>query len=603
MNILTHLEYHRVLALSDEGKSVGEAKRQAQGEIFAVFGIAGNNSKSSEDMSIFGDAESDAALLAISVLLLGDLGDGAFSERLADFSLKFKSNGAWGDNAEKTKVADWASGADLAAVKNNVLSWGMSSAVPGFEKYVYNYWVSNYILGVCNAGSLKKNGNALSANKDVYYICLDNAWQVDGCGNRNPDEQFCYKNEIYSKCGDSNGNGKHEYNPDTHFCLNNSAIAKCGGNEYNHPDEVCNGGIVGKLCGGTWFSLATHFCLSGTTPTPLCGGEEYTGSQFCRGGAVYNKCNGNEYEPTHFCSGSTIIEKCGGVVEYTPGTEQCCGSGKYTVASQFCHTDYTVHNKCGGTVEYTPGTEQCCGNNKYTLATQFCYSSSKIGTKCGTRTEIFDPDLYECKPEINANGIYLKMPVSYEGQSYNAVLIGTQTWMAENLNYNATGSKCYGDISGGDSENKCDTYGRLYDWNTAMALASSCNSNSGCSVQTKHKGICPTSWHIPSDAEWTALVTAIGGRNTAGTKLKSATGWNNNGNGTDNYGFSALPGGNTSLSGEVEFYAVGNQGDWWSTTESSSNNTYSQYTQHDNSYFILGNSLKSRFFSVRCLKD
>jgi len=76
VNILTHLEYYRVLSLvENEGKSVKEAKKQAQKEIFAVFGIDSDGFKDSEDMSIFGNTESDAALLAISILLQGDLSE------------------------------------------------------------------------------------------------------------------------------------------------------------------------------------------------------------------------------------------------------------------------------------------------------------------------------------------------------------------------------------------------------------------------------------------------------------------------------------------------------------------------------------------------
>jgi uncharacterized protein (TIGR02145 family) len=114
--------------------------------------------------------------------------------------------------------------------------------------------------------------------------------------------------------------------------------------------------------------------------------------------------------------------------------------------------------------------------------------------------------------------------------------------MAENLNFDATDSRCYD-----DDEGKCAEYGRLYDWSTAMGLEASCNS-SACNskIQPKHQGVCPSGWHIPSDAEWQALVDFAGGDETAGTKLKSTSGWYIDDYyipGTDGYGFSALPGG------------------------------------------------------------
>jgi len=157
--------------------------------------------------------------------------------------------------------------------------------------------------------------------------------------------------------------------------------------------------------------------------------------------------------------------------------------------------------------------------------------------------------------------------VTYEGQTYKTVKIGTQTWMAENLNYNASGSRCYGDNTGSDSQNRCSTYGRLYNWSTAMNGAASSTA-----VPSGVRGICPSGWHLPSDAEWTLLENAVGGSSVAGTKLKATSGWYNNGNGTNEYGFSALPGGGGYSGGS--FKDVEGSGNWWSSTEYSSDGAY-----------------------------
>jgi uncharacterized protein (TIGR02145 family) len=183
---------------------------------------------------------------------------------------------------------------------------------------------------------------------------------------------------------------------------------------------------------------------------------------------------------------------------------------------------------------------------------------------------------------------------SRDGKKYVYVEIGTQTWMAENLNYNASGSKCYD-----NSEANCTTYGRLYNWATAMALPSNCNSNS-CSSQinAKHKGICPTGWHIPSDDEWITLTIYVG--INLGTKLKAKSGWNVN-NGTDNYGFSALPGGYGNSSGS--FYGVGYSGGWWSSTENNASDAYGRgmyYLHADADRDYYG---KAFLYSVRCVQD
>jgi uncharacterized protein (TIGR02145 family) len=180
---------------------------------------------------------------------------------------------------------------------------------------------------------------------------------------------------------------------------------------------------------------------------------------------------------------------------------------------------------------------------------------------------------------------------SRDGTSYSSVKIGTQTWMAENLNYNASGSKCCE-----NSADSCAKYGRLYNWSTAMNGASS-SSLSPSGVQ----GVCPAGWHLPSDAEWTTLTDAVGGASTAGTKLKSTSGWNNNGNGTDQYGFSALPGGNGGTGGN--FDDPGNYGYWWSTTEYDAYEARrrSIYYYRDNMVWDYNN--KSGLLSVRCVAD
>jgi len=175
------------------------------------------------------------------------------------------------------------------------------------------------------------------------------------------------------------------------------------------------------------------------------------------------------------------------------------------------------------------------------------------------------------------------------------VKIGSQTWMSENLNCNVAGSKCYDN----DPAN-CAKYGRLYDWSTAMALPASCNlSYCASKVSAKHQGICPSGWHIPSDAEWTALMDFVGPG--TGTKLKATSGWGNDGNGTDEFGFSALPGGSGGSGGG--FTIAGDSGDWWSSTEYDANYAYYRYIlyYHEDVYRLDG--YKGDLQSVRCLQD
>ena len=153
---------------------------------------------------------------------------------------------------------------------------------------------------------------------------------------------------------------------------------------------------------------------------------------------------------------------------------------------------------------------------------------------------------------------------SRDNTPYNRVMIGTQVWMAENLNYDIpdnTSDVCYN-----NSADSCAKYGRLYDWGTSMGLGGSYYGTVWGGSDVKRQGVCPVGWHLPSSAEWNTLTSFVG--SNAGTKLKSSTGWNSYQNipaGTDAYGFSALPGGYGHSDGG--FNDAGNYGYWWSATE------------------------------------
>lgn len=183
VNLLTHLEYERVLKLVEDGSSVFEAKEQAETEIFEAFGIEGDFEKS-EDLSIFNDGEGDAALLAFSVLMLSNLSEAELTERLTNFALDVAEDGQWDDSTEIVKIADWARNQTLFEglfyIRQNVLDWNMGE-VADFEKYVKRFWWNVYGLGICNKernGEVLKNQNEMSAYADEYYICKAGEWLV-----------------------------------------------------------------------------------------------------------------------------------------------------------------------------------------------------------------------------------------------------------------------------------------------------------------------------------------------------------------------------------------------------------------------------------------
>ena len=187
INLLTHLEYERVMYLVTEKKmSIAKAKAQADEEILAAFGIDVDFGKS-EDLNIFESGDGNAALLAISVLMHADADVAGLTERMGEFSIAIAEGGDWEDADTKAVIADWACDADLkgalATVRDNVEGWKYADSVPAFEKYVTNFWWDNYGLGQCTSkreGDTKRNVNKLSKMYNEYFICESGRWHIPG---------------------------------------------------------------------------------------------------------------------------------------------------------------------------------------------------------------------------------------------------------------------------------------------------------------------------------------------------------------------------------------------------------------------------------------
>lgn len=183
INPLTHLEYERVLYLVGTGINIPAAKKQAEAEILNAFGISGKF-ESSEDLDIFSEGEGNAALLAISVMMLGGLGDSKdesseaeLTERLAKFAADIEKDGTWDDEETKAAIADWASEAKIDEIQYGIKEWKLSDVIPAFEKYVRNFWHTNYGLSICNS----ENSGVVAAAKNSlvqkYLICRDGKWE------------------------------------------------------------------------------------------------------------------------------------------------------------------------------------------------------------------------------------------------------------------------------------------------------------------------------------------------------------------------------------------------------------------------------------------
>lgn len=277
--------------------------------------------------------------------------------------------------------------------------------------------------------------------------------------------------------------------------------------------------------------------------------------------------------------------------------------------------DYSTATDNGLNTSYTQGGLTCETNyNLYVWAYNNCSVSSE--TLLNSTTLI-------CCPSSFVD--------NRDGKTYQAVLIGNQCWMAQNLNYGTfvnltnngqagAGTQKYCSNSSANNDPSCP-YGGLYEWNEMMNGSASCNGTGASQPQcnTPVQGICPTGWHIPSHYEWTLLeknagsspndfpydITTTGWRGTdEGNSMRATTGWNVN-NGTNNIGFNALPGGFSGDDGSG-FYMLNNTSWWHSSTEATS--TWSWYRQLNsnenrvNRYYDFY-STKEIGMSVRCVKD
>jgi uncharacterized protein (TIGR02145 family) len=301
-----------------------------------------------------------------------------------------------------------------------------------------------------------------------------------------------------------------------------------------------------------------------------------------------------------------LILLIGGTLALTScASSKLCGSSEFDKSRQFCYVD-NVYNVCGGPKGvYDPQSQTC--------------SDGSIVPKCGA--DLYDPSTHFCKSGTTPTA-YSTFTDSRDSKTYKYVTIGTLAWMAENLNYKPSEgySVCYR-----KEDSNCEKYGLLYDYNTAM-------------------NACPQGWRLPSDKEWETLIN-YAGKEEAGIKLKKNIEWGiepssivfkdgkykGTNNGTDDYGFSAMPGGEmldpqafaskemgkqaatAALKGSAAvkepnvldaFESIGFSAKWWGSTIVSSPLASGPYT-----YTILPSksfnttSNKDAGLSVRCVAN
>jgi uncharacterized protein (TIGR02145 family) len=190
-----------------------------------------------------------------------------------------------------------------------------------------------------------------------------------------------------------------------------------------------------------------------------------------------------------------------------------------------------------------------------------------------------------------------------DGKTYNTILIGTQCWLAQNLNVgkkiNGTSEQtnnsiiekyCYNNL-----ESNCNIYGGLYEWSEMMQYDSISDT----------QGICPEGFHVPKMAEWDTLIIFLGDLLVAGGKMKEEGTFHwkaPNSGATNSSEFTGLPGG-ARLSGDGVFIDITTHGYFWSSSQNSTSVAWCRWLYYGYEIIRLDTTNKGNGFSVRCLKD
>jgi len=200
-----------------------------------------------------------------------------------------------------------------------------------------------------------------------------------------------------------------------------------------------------------------------------------------------------------------------------------------------------------------------------------------------------------CKKK-DSNPVNPSPTVTYAGKTYNTVTIGNQVWLKENLdvgtmiqgNQNTSNNGIIEKYCYNNDPNYCNTYGGLYQWDEAMQYTTSAGT----------QGICPSGWHIPTNAEFQTLAVNVG---NDGNVLKAIGQGTGSGVGTNTSGFSALLAGYRNNYGDFNF--LGKYAHFWGSPEYNAASAYSLSLYHSDSYINFYYVSKGLGFSVRCLKD
>ena len=598
INLLTHLEYYRVRYLvKHDNMRMDEAKEKAKNEILTAFGIKGDFA-SSEDLDIFSTGDGNAALLAISVLMQHDFEEVAdLTELLTAFASDIEEDGKW-DEAEsakyKAEIADWASAQDisggLAKIRTNIEKWNLGK-VPEFEKYVRNFWYINYGLGECTKnkyGNVLAINNELSANsgKKIRFICKDGAW-VEASDIEKDTYQWADGHDGDVKYGSVNKEACYVYEGESWIPADGKSclleLRGCTEQWQGHVERV-NANDYYTCDNKSW--REANDLEKDTYQWPAGTDGEIKKGNLNPKNYKYDELQG-KWLPASTNDASLGLQGC--TKKRSGEITQCAQNEEYYVCKDM---DWFVATE----VDYdTQG--HVCDDDNIGAVTLGKGMTNKY--YCTTRGWILVPSGWSWdvpkEARFNSSITYGNLTDDRDGKTYKTVNIGTQTWLAENMNYEvANSSWCY------KKDPQCNVSGRYYNWAAA-------------------KVACPKGWHLPTMDEWATLTKFVYGSDCVtedyceegGALLMSQTGWEDDGyyhkvDATDEYGFSVLPTGIRESSGVFSFDdGSGHNGFYyaylWSATEEDGYVNGAAISFYG--YIYSANLDKTCGYPVRCVKN
>ena len=657
VNLLTHLEYDRVVKLISKGYDVYAAKKQADYEIMTAFDIV-TNVESSEDLKTFVPStnklhNNNARLMAISLLFVANKNETDIQKAINEFKTDLAENGSWKNEQMKANMADWAESFDGGSVQDNLKKMEISD-IPNYENYLTLFWGNAYGLGVCEQiryGIILPVTNKLSKNYGVHYICKEKGWLKATDYEK---DTYGWKDGEYGEARKGNVTGIYYV-----FEKGGWSVAR-----YENIIGECTAKRVGEIT-----KVDTTYVICSNSRWEIATVLQYDTYQFGKGNDgevrvgnvnkdlyyVYeNRCwrlSKNELENNigacvasregerqllndiyYACENKIwkeitafeyhmgdCLDTNDGVVKKFDNVYYICKRNEWVETTVQDDTYGVICSKDGAIVDgkIFPENKYVCDADKFRIANE---SELSLGAGCVSYTENkeirmqmseIQDSVYTCKNRLWVGSVELRgMLLDTRDQKiYKTVVIGTQTWMAENLNYadsvNYPGmigrSWCYN-----DSLDRCTKYGRLYNWAAAMdsmgafsANGKDCGHRKTCSPIYPVRGICPEGWHIPDSTEWSVLYQTVG-HSPYAMQAKGFTKWPD---ATDAYGFSALP---TGYYANGKYSRVDSSTVFWGASEHEGG-YYANYLFLSESYTSIDNdvyySTKNFGYSVRCVKD